>query len=156
MSFSVHQTALPAASEGSPSPGVAALRGVANAYEEGRYATLEETVKRVNASFAPLRDIADYHKHDRDQYALSVLASMATRAESKYGRQAISQSIISKMVDVVGEAVGRKSPEQVKKARADIDRALAERDREPGGSSDQLGNTVLDYWLKRGITNWLK
>lgn len=156
MSFSASATPLPSAGANSPSPGVAALRGIANDFEEGRFAALEETVKRVNASFAPLRDIADYHKHDRDQYALSVLASMATRAESKYGRQAVSQSIISKMVDVVGEAVGRKSPEQVRKARADIDRALAERDREPGGSSDQLGNTALDYWLKRGITNWLK
>lgn len=93
MSFSVTETDQPFIP--SQTPGMAALRGLANAYEGSRVSSIQTAVLRLNESMAPLRDIAEKKGVDRTTYALAVLQGIGVRAESRDGRESVAQSLLT-------------------------------------------------------------
>lgn len=85
----------------SGSVGMAVLRAGANAYEASRVSSLRETVNKLNASLAPLRDIAELRGENKTAYTLSVLTQLGLRAESLDGRESVAQSLLTRLNKVL-------------------------------------------------------
>lgn len=85
----------------SGSVGMAILRQGANAYEASRVSGLREAVGKLNASLAPLRDVAELRGENKTAYTLSALTQLGLRAESLDGRESVAQSLLTRLNKVL-------------------------------------------------------
>lgn len=84
------------------SPAIAALRAGADLYDRSGTQGIKDAVARVNASFVPLRDIVSIREEkDPSAFAMGVITQMALLAESKYGKETTSQSLITTLGKVL-------------------------------------------------------
>lgn len=103
MMFHVDDVDTPMGSFARPgeSVGMTGIRALAQAYEVSRAPGIRTAVGRLNDSFAPLRDIAEYKKADKTEYALAVLTELGARAESIDGRESVAQSLLTRLSKVL-------------------------------------------------------
>jgi hypothetical protein len=96
--FEYKDRVIPVPSGRVDSPGMAGLRIAANAIDGSGTSAAKAAIDRVNASFAPLRDVMSLNKtQDPSAFAFAAINQMVGQAESRYGKETVAQSVITEL-----------------------------------------------------------